>query len=874
MTAIGNRYSALIAICLWLAAFAVPVAAKVVETKIENPESGSIVERMGCSVAADGDTMIVGAFETSIGELGYVGSARIYLRDATGKWSLQATLTPPSPEEDLNFGRAVAIDGDTAVVTAPGAGSRFAYVYVRGGTKWTLQSPLLNPDYSITSSFGDSAAISGDTVVIGEPSGNTVGIEGRGCAHVYTRSGTAWSFQATLKPGDPAIGDKFGYSVAVDGNTVVAGSYMDDDAGNASGSAYVFTRSGTAWSQQAKLTATDAAAQDLFGMSVAVAGDTAMIGSTLDDTTAANTGSVYVFARSGTKWTQKSKLTAGDARANEMFGNTVAISGTTAAVGALRDAESTTSSGSVYVFAYNGSKWLQQAKLQDSGATNDDGFGICAAVSGDTVAVGAIAKLGGGAAYAFKRSGTTWSRQAILTPAPNTGATHDHFGRGVAISNNTMIVGVDGDSDYAGLAYVYTRSGSVWSRQATLKGADTDRDDSFGRSVAIDGDTAVVGAIDARAGNSYAGAAYVFTRSGSAWSQQAKLIPSDTPADADFGMAVSISGGTVVVGSQAGKAYVFVRSGSAWSQQAILTSDATADDGFGQSVSVSGGTAIVGAGACDDKNTTDSGAAFIFVRSGTKWSQQAKLLAADRADEDYFGSAVAISGETVLVGAPGKNVSSGVVYVYTRGGAAWSRQAVLTASDGGILDEFGNSVALSGNTAAIGAYNTEGETGAGYIFTRAGTAWFERAILKASDRDYWDSFGSVIATTADKAVVGACRNDDPEYEAGAAYAYKMGSFAPYVTSASAQSQTSMPTWNWISAGAGGTGTFRWQLNGTGSGGWKTTKATSWQPATGLPNDSYTLYVQEQGDDGDWSASGSFTVDVQVKNAVPGWAAYH
>jgi FG-GAP repeat protein len=310
---------------------------------------------------------------------------------------------------------------------------------------------------------------------------------------------------------------------------------------------------------------------------------------------------------------------------------------------------------------------------------------------------------------------------------------------------------------------VAARSASGSLQEAKLTASDGVADDLFGFSVALSGSTAVVGA---NSENSGAGAAYVFARSGTTWTQQAKLTASDAAANDNFGNSVAISGSTAVVGapsknSSTGMTYVFVRSGTAWSEQAKLTaSDGAADDNFGFSVATSGSAAVVGA---PGKNL-GAGAAYMFVRSGTAWSQQAKITAADRAANDNFGNSVAISSSTAVVAAPGKNSGAGAAYVFVRSGTAWSQQAKLTASDGASFDNFGNSVAISGATAVVGASVNV----AAYVFVRSGTTWTQQAELTASDGAPNDLFGLSVAISGSTTVVGAPGKNS---NTGAAYAY-------------------------------------------------------------------------------------------------------
>src|SRR6266498_3365366 len=210
------------------------------------------------------------------------------------------------------------------------------------------EAKLTAGDAASGDQFGAAVGISGETAVVGAPVGDTAAGPNAGSAYVFVRSGTSWSQQAMLTASDAAVFDLFGRALAVSGDTAVIGAPSDDtDAGPNAGSAYVFVRSGTSWSQQAKLTASDAAASDTFGDAVGISGDTAVVGAQFGDTIA---GSAYVFVRSGTSWSQQAKLTASDAAAFAFFGAAVAISGDTVVVGALADdTDAGSNAGSAYV---------------------------------------------------------------------------------------------------------------------------------------------------------------------------------------------------------------------------------------------------------------------------------------------------------------------------------------------------------------------------------------------------------------------------------------------------------------------------------------------------------------------------------------------
>ncbi|MEO9918323.1 MAG: FG-GAP repeat protein [Parasphingorhabdus sp.] len=384
--------------------------------------------------------------------------------------------------------------------------------------------------------------------------------------------------------------------------------------------------------EQHKILADDGAPEDFFGFNVAISGNTAIVGSYKadDEVKGVNTGSAYIFALSDGIWRQQAKLTAGDGLANDTLGGNVTISGDTAAAGAIG---------------------------HDKNGDNS------------------------GAAYVFARSGATWGQQAKLTASD--GAKGDAFGQSIAVHGNTMVIGAPHDDDKgdgSGSVYIFTRAGTIWTEQVKLTAADGAAGDLFGISVAVYRDTVLIGADlnDEKAPN--AGAAYVFVRSGDGWVQQAKLT-ADDGADTDiFGVRVALYGDTALIsarrdddeimGVDAGSAYIFTRTGMAWNQQAKLTApDGAADDRFGRSVALNGKMALIGAMHHDDRGN-DSGAAYIFKRSGHMWKQHRKLTAADGKNGDLLGWSAALSEDIALVAASrsdDRGAESGSAYLFDLG---------------------------------------------------------------------------------------------------------------------------------------------------------------------------------------------------------------
>ncbi len=426
--------------------------------------------------------------------------------------------------------------------------------------------------------------------------------------------------------------------------------------------------------------------------------------------------------------------------------------------------------------------------------------------------------------------------------ASNTGQS-DLFGYSIALSGDTLAVGApyedssttgvggiesDNGAHDAGAVYVFTRVGETWTQQAYIKASNTDGGDSFGYSLALSGDTLVVGAPyedsnTTGVGNDQtddsawdAGAVYVFARSGTDWWQEAYIKASNTDAYDSFGYDVALTGDTLVAGApyedsgatgvsatqsdngaqNSGAVYVFTRTGSTWTQEVyIKPSNTDSHDYFGFSVAAEDDLLAVGAlyedgnatginGDHHDNSATDSGAAYLFERSGS-WTQQAYVKASNTETSDYFGTAVALSGNTLAVGAHGEDsnalgvngdqgdnslADSGAAYVFTRVNNTWSQHAYLKASNPGGVDHFGRFLDVRGDTLAVGAPyedsgasglngnqhdNSSAEAGALYVFSRAAGSWGQEAYIKALNTNAADYFGYAVSLSTDALAVGA-----------------------------------------------------------------------------------------------------------------------
>ena len=464
----------------------------------------------------------------------------------------------------------------------------------------------------------------------------------------------------------------------------------------------------------------------------------------------------------------------------------------------------------VSTFVIRAPSWKQESYIKAS--NNDSGgdqFGNSVSISVDTLAVGAFRER---------------SNQTSIT----NGTTSS--------SNNSLI--------YPGAVYVYKRSGTSWVQEAYIKASNSDVRDEFSK-VSISGDTLVVGvpnedsnqttitngdSASSDNSNSASGAVYVYKRTGTTWVQEAYIKASNNDTDDGFGYSVSISGDTLAVGAGAedsnqttitngdsassdnsnagsGAVYVYKRTGTTWVQEAyIKASNNDAADGFGYSISLLGDTLVIGAAnetsnentitngdnASSNNSNAQSGAVYVYKRTGTSWAQEAYIKAVNNATYAKFGTSVSISDDTIAVGAPGERSNlatitngttignfsgdssySGAVYVYKRTGTSWAWEAFIKAANKDEQDWFGSVVSISGDTLAVGngredsnqttitngdsasSDNSNSGSGAVYVYKRTGTTWVQEAYIKAVNNDASDGFGNSVSSSGDTLVVGS-----------------------------------------------------------------------------------------------------------------------
>jgi len=795
------------------------------EEALLTPSDGQNDDRFGDAVALSGDYAAVGAYyETTLGE--EAGAVYMYRRTADG-WVEDAKLTASDGHAGAHFGYSLALAGEYLVVGAPrdstrGVRAGAAYVYHRTATGWAEEGKLVTPgnDLANFNGFGRSVSISGKRMLVGVP--------GRGIAYVYVKTVQGWVQEnALVRPSDER-GDFFGNAVAIAGNYAVVGAPGSDVGAYDAGAAYIYEYTGGQW-QYAKLV------RDAFGTVEAYLGNAvaitasgyAIVGAPRQSSILDYAGAVYVYHRGRVGWSLEEQLMPSDVGRHHEFGWYLAFGGDDLIVASPGANTFVTGRGVVYTYKVsvdgNSIPWAE-----DVAAETSEGVALSLALRGTDVdserlnyrvvqapRYGTLSLSGGSITYTpnagyigvdtltYRASdGVLDSNEATVMitvwPTPTLsfettrlesdfGAGDEYLGSAVALSGNYAIVGAQnggGRFSSAGVSYVYHRTPSGWGKQARLTGSESGGSDDFGASVAISSAYAVVGAPGHSRPLNAAGAAYVYERTGTVWTEVAKLTHADIQVGDDFGLAVALSGDCAVVGApyanvfgdNDGAAYVYCRTAEGWTQEARLTpADALSGMKFGGAVALMGDLAIVGA---DEELTlgSDAGAAYVFRRTEVGWVEEAKLLASDGGEGAFFGQSVAIGDGYIVVGAMRQD-RTGAAYVFRKTESGWMQDAKLTALDGAAWDRFGTAVAASGAYVLVGARLedsiTRTNTGAAYIYRAAESGWVAEGKLRDTVGSANAQFGTAVALDGAHAFIGA-PNADARYDnVGYAYAYRL-----------------------------------------------------------------------------------------------------
>ncbi|MEE4329997.1 MAG: hypothetical protein V2J10_03965, partial [Wenzhouxiangella sp.] len=634
--------------------------------------------------------------------------------------------------------------------------------------------------------LGYSVSLSGDRALVGGSS-----LLDTGAAIVFLFSGSDWEQESVLVPSDGESNDGFGQSVSIDGARALVGAAGDDIASNqAQGSAYVFDLVGGNWIESAKLTASDGAQLDGFGVSVSLLGNRALIGSDGSNVDGnAGQGSAYVFEFAGGSWSESAKLTASDGNAFDNFGFSASLASDRALIGAFGDDIGTSDDqGSAYIFDFVSGSWSQSQKISAGDGAPGDEFGFSVSLDGDRALIGALSDdASRGSAYVFDLVSGNWAESQKLIASG--GGSFDHFGFSVSLRGDRVLIGApDADgpvNSTQGAAYVFDFLGGSWTQTQQLTASDGLPLDEFGVSVSLGIGEAFVGAFGVDIDHSGQGAAYFFESIGGSWSEAEKLSAAAGAGGVRLGSSISLDGDRALVAGlygQVGVGSIFEFDNGVWNEvQQLMPSGGVVFDLSGRSaspVSLDGDRALIGMPFDTIGGTFWQGSAYVFDLISGAWTETQRLTASDGSEYDKFGSSVSLDGDRLLVGAPGElfasNSGQGSAYVFEFDGGSWLETSKLTASDGANGDEFGTAISLAGDLALVGAprddVGANSNQGSVHAFEFAQGRWQEIQQLTDVIGSQNDRFGQAVTLDGDRALVGATRSDDWR---GAVHAYRL-----------------------------------------------------------------------------------------------------
>jgi hypothetical protein len=796
-------------------------------------------DHYGESVSLSGNYAIVGARLEDTGAAD-AGAVYIYRRDpSTGLWGNEQKIQASDRQGSDHFGESVSISGDYAIIGAyaedtRGSNAGAAYIFKRDtvtGT-WSEQQKLMASDGQQDDQYGYSVSMDGNYAIVGARYEDEGG-SNAGAAYIYTRDPSTglWGSEQKIMASDRQNDDYFGESVSISGDYAIIGAFAEDTGGGDAGAAYIFKRdaiTGT-WLEQTKLTASDRQGSDHYGYSVAIDGRYIIVGSRLEDTAGTNTGAAYIYepvpkSSPKLKYDTYNKLTLSNM--DTSYSSTLRYGSRAYDIGSL---------GTIIIH--------NPGRYEIATTDNENFLTLSSNVTGQTV----------NQVDLYEYVDVDKTEQKLMASDRQAS---DEYGTSVSLSGNYAIVGSryeDTGGSNAGAAYIYTRDPStgIWGSEQKLTASDRQQDDYFGESVSISGDYAIIGAYAEDTRGSNAGAAYIFKRDTvtGTWSEQQKLLASDGQQDDHYGRSVAIDGNYAIVGARnedtgagdAGAAYIYSKLNTITSYTVRITStqlgtsstgtgnfDITPSDGAvtlrnwgdspsagdlgaplwdnasGTSLQVYADGTIILAGETlttyivggspatwyecgSNLGGTSYHVAITIVSRTTSdsefvWGSEQKIQTSDRQGSDHFGVSVSISGDYVIIGAYAEDTrgsNSGAAYIFKRDSSTglWLEQQKLMASDGQQDDHYGHSVAIDGNYAIVGARYEDtggGDAGAAYIYTCDPSTgiWGSQQKIQASDRQGSDHYGWAVSISGDYAIVGSRLEDTGAGDAGAVYIYR------------------------------------------------------------------------------------------------------
>jgi hypothetical protein len=684
----------------------------------------------------------------------------------------------------------------------------------------TIAHPSSIPDATLTAGdadaedyFGESVAILGNMALIGASGDDENGVDA-GSVYLFQKDKTVWREISKIQPDDISAGDHFGASIAMDGEFAAVGAYGKDSN---TGAVYIFQNDGENWIQKAKLMATDGMSSDYFGVSLSLRNGFVIIGAYGRNISGPNTGAAYIFQNDGDNWVQVAGLTAENGAAGDYFGGSVAIFGNYALVGAPGTDQSGEDSGKVYVYQYDGQRWILNAELDAPDGAAGGYFGTSVTLNQEFLAIGATGakttnEAISGAVYTFYNDGNQWVQSARITagiPVNNgmdaafqnrplamnrlmadmTPWYHipftDRFGGHIIMDEKILAIRIMREYGASRIKIVRPiiedpenpDDTPGWEPVVIISSNEMEEDDGFGETMDMDNGNLIIGSPKKDSVHKDTGEVNIYTVPVHHKFQEVKLTAGYAETELDkFGESMAADGNRLIIGAPddpnsglySGAAHIFVKNNGNWIRETTLTAgDAAYQDYFGVSVDIEGDFAIVGA-FLKKFSGVEAGAAYIFQNIAGTWTQTARFYGDEPAEEAWFGASVSISNGFAVVGAPNENMGTGAAYIFHYNGTTWERFKKLQKDRelSAVGDFFADSVSLDRNRLIIGIPGENQGRGAIQFFYFDGTDWIQQTKIDGFGNDY---FGEAVALYGDYAIAGMAGDD---HDQGAYYIFQ------------------------------------------------------------------------------------------------------
>ncbi len=755
------------------------------EQSISTPFDNIDNLNFGSSIAVDGTTIIVGAGTWSSSDK---------FRDQIWFYSAEPRITTSTPERGssnfgitqdlvLNFNKDVGVSGNGRLqIIQESNGAVAETVDLNGVNVSGNETNQITIDLSNDLIAGEDYYITlTDGAFLDETAGASLGLSGANGFYFTTFKTSPWAgtqaveIEKILSP-TSVTSDQTGRQISIDGSYALSSSLAADNYGTNSGQAYIYIKNGDNWIIQQELVPSSIGAGSVYGRYSQISGDFAFVGSEQDS----GQGAVFVFKRSGGTWTEHQKLQASDGASGDVFGSTLHAKDNQLVIIAEGDDDADTDSGAIYIFEFDGSNWIETSKIVLMNPSSGYIIGNRVYVDGDIiVSAHTNGNTDTGIGFIFEKNNGIWQQTKTLTPPDLVAG--DRLGQSPIIKGNQIFMGTHRQDTFTGAVYVFEKVNNDWIQKQKITASDASINSAFGISSSLYKNTLMIAAHQQDDGLSDAGKMYIFTQDiDGLWNEKSTFQSSVLYTGALYGASTAIYEDYIIVsawgdsenGPSTGALYSYYNKplNSNIVENKIQSSPTVASAEFSESVSVYGDYAVAGA----PKENSNSGAAYVFKKTGESWTQTKEIRPNDISTGDKFGHAIDIWGDYVAISASDQNGSEGSVYLFKRAQETWSQITKITPPNVTNGERFGASLEINDGFLVVGAPNGSGKTGIAYLYEMdfgGSDNWGLRKTLTASDAASTDFFGASVSVHNNRVAIGA------SYEGtiGAAYIYERNS---------------------------------------------------------------------------------------------------